>query len=230
MKGISMRLTRLTLATASSVLMMAALASCGSDPAEPSDSDVTAPEITRQGGGPGASGKIADITGKTVQVQDETAGQVAVTWTAKTTFTEEVEAGLDDISVGTCVAVLDDQVRITEPTGDGCGMPGGPRMDTEGSGPPPTDMPSDGPVRIGGTVGEVTAVSADGFTVGDDEVVVSADTTYVQMAESDDGALEVGRCLSAFGDADDTGAVTAERISVTDEVDDRCGMVMRVSR
>lgn len=219
-----MRLTRLTLATASSVLMMAALASCGSDPAEPADSGVTAPEVARQGDGPGASGEIADITGKTVQVQDETAGQVAVTWTAKTTFTEEVEATLDDVTVGTCVAVMGDTVRITEPTDDGCGMPGGP------GGPPPSDTPSDGPVRMGGTVGEVTAVSADGFTVGADEVTVSADTTYVQLAESDDSALEVGRCLSAFGDADDTGAVTAERISVTAAVDGQCGMVMRVTR
>ncbi len=134
-------------------------------------------------GGPGASGRIAAIDGKTVQVQDEMSGQVAVTWTGKTDFTAEVDADLDDVTVGSCVAVMDDQVRITEAMDGECGRPGGPG----GDGPPPSDMPSDGPVRIGGTVGEVTAVSDTGFTVGDEQVTVSADTTYVRMAEADAG-------------------------------------------
>jgi hypothetical protein len=225
MKGPSMHLTRVTLATASSVLVLAALAACGSDQSEPESATGTAAPFTqRDGGGPGASGKIAAIDGKTVQVQDDITGQVAVTWNAKTAFTEEVDADLDDVTVGSCVAVQADQVRISEPTDDGCGMPGGPGG--PGDGPPPTDMP----VQMGGAFGEVTAVSDDGFTVGTDEVTVSADTTYVKMVDSDDSALEVGRCVSAVGDADSTGAVTAERIGVTDPVDGECGMVMRINR
>jgi hypothetical protein len=60
------------------------------------------------GGGqrfPGASGKVAAITGKTLQVQSAQSGQVAVTYTAKTTFTEAVKANAAALKVGGCVSV-----------------------------------------------------------------------------------------------------------------------------
>jgi hypothetical protein len=57
------------------------------------------------GGGrgfPGATGLLAQIDGKTLQVQG-TDTQTAVTYSAKTTFTNTVAAKLSDVVVGVCV-------------------------------------------------------------------------------------------------------------------------------
>jgi len=263
-----MRLTRLTLA-ASSVLLLATLSACGGDDASSSATDSAAQsgdQSGQQGAAPGqdagmmpgASGEVAAVSGKTAQVQNDQTGQVAVTWTGDTTFTQEVDAALDAVEVGSCVVVTTAgtdsssaeatevtaaSVRITPASDDGCGFGGG-----RGAGMPsdlPSDMPSDMPTdRAGGmpggfgTVGEVTAVSATGFTVAattgppaDDTsaaetsevtVTVTGDTTYTATATATAAAVEVGRCLVAQGDADDTGAVTAASISLSDPVDGSC--------
>jgi hypothetical protein len=271
---------RATLAIASAVLLAASLTACGGDDATATDdSGATtdqqgaAPSADQAGPGtlPGASGEIAAISGKTMQVQSATSGQVAVSWTAKTAFTQQVEAALADVEVGSCVLVESDAdaeagdgepvaataVRITEATDDGCTAGfGGPQAGVGGPGGGPTDMPSDMPtdrptdmpsdmpsdmqVRMGGTAGEVVAVAADGFTVsttlpGEDdptsvEVTVAKATTYTRMADADATALEVGRCVSATGDTDSTGAVTADRVSITDPVDGQCALRMFSSR
>ena len=153
---------------------------------------------------PGASGKVAAVAGRTAQVQGMQ-GQVAVSWTASTSFTKEVSAALADVEVGSCVAVSSaDQatsgsatpptavtagtVRITQPVDGSCGPSRGPGAGTD-SGPqlggtPPSGAPSGGPrpqVRaIGGAVGEVTAVAATGFTVSS-QVPGSDDRTTVTV-------------------------------------------------
>ena len=53
-------------------------------------------------GFPGATGLLAQIDGKTLQVQG-TDTQTAVTYTTKTTFTDTVAARLSDVVVGACV-------------------------------------------------------------------------------------------------------------------------------
>jgi hypothetical protein len=284
MKGHAMNLTRLTLATASSVLLVATLAACGSDS---SDGGADTGTSTQQEGAPnadggmaggafpGASGEVAAVSGSTAQVQSQQSGQVAVTWTKDTTFTAQVDAALEDVTVGSCVTVTsaDDTasgdatepatevtaatVRVTEATDDGCGfgggggggaMPGGGErpegMPTDMPSDMPTDLPSDMPsdmpsgapggMRSGGfgTAGEVTAVSADGFTVsattpGSDEttevtVTVDGATTYTTTAAAKASAVTVGACVTARGDSDDTGAVTADTISVSQPVDGEC--------
>ena len=55
---------------------------------------MAAPGVGGQGG-PGGSGKVAAVSGSTAQVQGQ-GGQVAVTWTAKTTFTQQVSAKASD--------------------------------------------------------------------------------------------------------------------------------------
>lgn len=55
---------------------------------------------------PGASGQIADVTGKTLQVQN-TSTQTAVTWTDSTKITNSVSATKADLSVGDCVQIRD---------------------------------------------------------------------------------------------------------------------------
>lgn len=239
-----MKYTRVTLATASSVLLLATLAACGSDSADdPAPQTAAGGPVT--GGFPGASGKVAAVTGKTAQVQSEMSGQVAVSWTDRTAFTQEVDAALSDVSVGSCVLVTGDDgsdqtsvtavsVRIMDkctqrPDGAPSGMPTDRPTDM------PTDMPSDMPRQRGfGTIGEVTAVSGDGFTVSgrndeDVTVTVTGDTTYTTTAKASASAVAVGVCVTAQGDTDDTGSLTASTISVSKPVDGACtgGFMMR---
>ena len=76
-------------------------------------------------------------------------------------------------------------------------------------------------------------MSEDGFTVsstrpGEEdattvEVTVAGPTTYTTNAAADSSAVKVGTCVTATGDTGDTGAVTAQRISVSTAVDGQCG-------
>lgn len=260
-----MNLTRLTLATASSVLLVATLAACGGNDDGGNEATDGGPQLQQGGPGgpgfPGATGTVAAVDGSTAQVQNPQSGQVAVTWTGDTTFTQEVDGSLDDVAVGGCVMVESDDagtdpdatefaaatVRITEPNDDGGCGPGGPGGDRpEGA---PSDRPSDfsegapdgapdgTQVRGFGRVGEVTAVTADGFTLstttpGSDEpseltVTVDGDTAYTTTAPAEASAVKVGRCVTARGDSDDTGAVEATSIAVSEPVDGQCGGFFR---
>jgi hypothetical protein len=261
-----MKLTRVTLATASSVLLLATLAACGGSSDDTATDSTGAQDATQEGPGgqfggdgqlPGASGEVAAVSGRTAQVQSDISGQVAVSWTSSTTFTRQVDGSLDDVQVGSCVMVTsadaDTGGATSQPTevtaatvrvvdtsnGDGCGFSGpGDRQAPSGA---PSDPPSDGPSdppsdasggpgggRPGGfgTFGEVTAVSGDGFTVSVDDtdvtVTVSGDTTYTTTAKASADAVKVGACVSARGDTDDTGALTATSISVSEKVDGQC--------
>lgn len=74
----------------------------------PVQSDSTAPRRGGFGGGaggfaPAASGVIAALSGRTMQVQNATDGQVAVSYTAKTAFTQTVTVARSALTVGTCV-------------------------------------------------------------------------------------------------------------------------------
>jgi Domain of unknown function (DUF5666) len=251
-----MLLTRVTLATASSLLVLATLAACGGGD-DDTATDRGGPGTSQEGGSgagfeggpaggpggglPGAFGKVAAVSGKTAQVQNEMTGQVAVSWTSGTDFTQQVDGSLDDVQVGSCVLVgSDDDAGSTEITAtsvrvmDECRAPTGTPTDRPSdlpSGPPsdaPSVRPGGGPGRPGGfgTVGEVTAVSGDGFTVtaGENDVTVkvSGDTTYTTTAKATADAVKVGACVTAQGHSDDTGAVAATSISVSQQVDGQC--------
>ena len=157
-----MNLTRVTLATASSVLLIATLAACGGDDPPPTAADTAAQagaSAERRPAAPGrprpgASGEVAAVSGSTAQVQSDQRGQVAVTWTEDTTFTQQVDATLADVTVGSCVMVTtaDDgdtaaTVRITAASDDDelrlrRRPRGGERPDGA-----PTDLPGDRPSR-----------------------------------------------------------------------------------
>ena len=198
---------------------------------------------------PGAGGKIAAVDGTTLQVQSVMGGQVAVTFDADTDFTEQVAVDASALKVGDCVMVLGEgegtvaatSVMVTTPGDDGCmpsrpeGAPAGapdqppPGMGSEGAAP--GELP-DGAVMMRGAFGEVTAVSKTGFTVettppGSDEsssqrVTTSADTTWQATVVSTSKAVEVGRCAVAQGDRDDTGAISATSIAISDAVGGEC--------
>lgn len=144
-------------------------------------------------------------------------------------------------------------VRIHPKTNGTCGLrgPGGPgggqgQRKFRPSGAPstrPTDLPGDGARRIAfGLSGEVTALTSHGFTVAATRppadgssaspttspvsVVVTDDTTYTTTRKATPTALKVGRCLQASGRTDDTGAVTATSLTVSDPVDGQCSGFM----
>jgi len=253
-------------ACGAAVLLLGASA-CGSDDANATGQtdEQGGPQNQQQNGSggqfPGANGKVAAVDGSTAQVQG-TDGQVAVSWTDATTFTKEVSAQLADIKVGDCVAVGSDDtssgstpssavtattVRVIAKTNGSCAPamrgPGGP----DGTGPqtyggPPPGSGGSGArpqMRMGGAVGEVTAVSATGFTVdsvmpGSDSsgttsvtVTVGADTTYTANAKGAGSDVKVGVCVAADGTTDDTGAVAAKTIAISQPQDGQCGGFMR---
>ena len=98
------------------VVTALALAGCGPSSASgnagaPAGGSTPAPTGTAGGGAggqrqPGVNGLIAAVTGSTMQVQTRT-DQTAVTWNDSTTFTTTASATLADVTVGTCVTVLE---------------------------------------------------------------------------------------------------------------------------
>jgi hypothetical protein len=131
-------------------------------------------------------------------------------------------------------------VIITPATNGSCGARfagGGPRR--SGSGAPstaPSQLPSGG-ARAGGfanvVTGQVKAVSGSVITVESvrrpfgassampptsvtDTVDVTPATTFSETVSATASALVVGKCATAVGKTDTSGAVTATRIAVTD--------------
>lgn len=260
---------------------LVALSACGSGAAQISGSAADGGQQaqqeqgqggTGQGGFPGASGKIAAVQGKTLQVQGQQ-NQTAVTYDADTKVTQDVKVALSAVTVGSCVTVMPTQtsgssapsasadsgkvsagtVRISTKQNGTCEGGFAVRAGQRPSGMPkrpsgaPSGMPSGGPGgargRGGfGASGEVTAVNGSGFTVASVRrqpdadadgasaaptttpvsVTVSSTTTYTTTRTASAGALAVGRCVTAMGKSDDTGAVTAQTITVSDAVDGEC--------
>lgn len=116
----TLRTNRAALAAAPAVGLVLLLAGCGGGT---SASASSAPDNSNNAAGannsaagnntggngqgrafPGANGKIADISGKTLQVQSDTT-QTAVTYTASTKMSQTVSAAKSDLAVGKCVSV-----------------------------------------------------------------------------------------------------------------------------
>lgn len=185
-------------------------------------------------GGPAASGKIAAVDPSDIQVQNN-GGQVTVKFSGSTTFTNQVSGTLADVTQGSCVIVAGTgtpivarTVAITAAGGDSCALGGGLRPQNGGGGRSSgstAPRPSGGNRNGGRAAGKVTAVTSTGFTVQEDnrqtgattdvQVTVDAGTTYTKSASADASALKVGECVAANGQTDDTGAVTARTIAIS---------------
>jgi hypothetical protein len=226
---------------------------------------------------PAASGKVAAISGKTLQVQSAQSGQVAVTYTARTTFTRAVQASSTAVTVGSCVLVRGSggsggaatasgpvaaaSVALTKAVNGHCGARGGPGVGggfgaAGGGGTRPSGAPTGGPGAGRGTggfggarpvSGLVTAVRGSSFTVESVSfgaggagaaggspspsatpstspvtVTTTAATTYTKTVSASAKDLAVGKCVTAIGSADDTGAVTATAIISQPAVNGDC--------
>ena len=96
---------------AAAALTLSACGTSGTPTVSPSGTPAANPSAAAAGGsssraaarGPAASGLIAAVSGSTLQVQNAQVGQVAVTWTAATKFTQQVTLSLGSIKAGDCV-------------------------------------------------------------------------------------------------------------------------------
>jgi hypothetical protein len=162
---------------------------------------------------PAASGVIAAISGRTLQVQNATE-QTAVTYSASTKFTAERSTNLNAVQVGSCIVataksasngstqarrLTADAVRI-EPARNGhCG--GGPGLTRPGGAPPssfPTGLPSgaivQGPPQSGGPTGGRTTIGSAiaGKVTGIDGTTITVATTTPGPSSSSSATQTTG--------------------------------------
>ncbi|HVV14165.1 DUF5666 domain-containing protein [Amycolatopsis sp.] len=233
-----MRRTVFAVAGGALALLLAACGSSGTNSAAPA-SQAPASSAARAGG-PAASGTVAAVAASSIEVQSTSSGQVTVNFSNTTTFTDRATAALADVTTGSCVSVTGtgtpitaQSVDITAANGNNCtfgGQGGGMRPQQGGSSRPSRPSGSSRPSGAangggGRAFGKVTAVSGTGFTVQQDnqrtgattdvQVTVNSTTTYFKNESSNSAALKVGECVSAQGKADDTGAVTAQSIAIS---------------
>lgn len=270
------RTPRLMTATASAAVVVLLLAGCGSSAKPPaasssSSSSGSAPSSPAQGfagGGnrPAASGQIAALSGDSMEVQDPATGQVTVTFTNKTTFTQTVTVPASAIVAGDCVtavatssnasasaaasatapptAITATMVAVSTPRGGSCA---GPRIGTGTQQAPPSGAPSELPSgvpsglpsgsRTGGAFGravfgQVSSVSGSSLVVHEAargsqaarDVTVTTDsaTVITEQRTATAAALQVGKCISAAGTTDATGAVAATRIAISSPTANGC--------
>lgn len=191
-------------------------------------------------------GDVVQVQGMQGQVAVTLTGSTTIT-TQVAGSLDDVEVGSCVVVVGAASDDSEDDseddsgpatsVRISDPVDGDCagGFAGGPGGERPSGAPSemPTDMPSDmpsdlpdgagGPGSRGGlVVGEVTAVDDAGFTVGEETVEVDDSTTFTASVDGTASDVKVGRCVSAQGETDDTGAVTADTVSVSEKVDGEC--------
>ncbi len=264
------RIGTATGALVAAVALLAACSSAGSSSSPPTSSSSSGGAAqTQRGngarfGGPAASGLVAAINGRTVQVQNQQSGQVAVTYSAKTAFSRTVATTIAKIKKGDCVTAMAPsgtsssatsftaaRISVTSPVNGSCtGGFGGPRPTGTGpSGTPPTGgpfpsgaAPSGAPtgVRVPGGAPNFGAVASGTVrSVSGSKIVVAArqfnststkpmtvragrTTKVTTTAAATAKSLRVGRCVTAQGSTNSSGAVKATRIQVDPATNGQC--------
>lgn len=244
---------------------MCTVAACGGGAAASSgpttSSTAQSGSASGQNPPPGAFGTVAAVSGTSMEVQNQTVGQVTVNWTGTTKFSNEVSAALADVTTGECVSVTGpasttqgtltaSNVIITQPaTGGGCTFGNGRGGFGGGNGGNGSTRPSGAPrTRPSGAgngngangsraFGAVGAVNGNTFTVHstrpnnsanntptDTTVTVTGTTTYTKTVSATSSAVAVGMCVVALGQTDDTGAVTANSITISKPGPNGCNL------
>jgi hypothetical protein len=204
--------------------------------------------------GPAASGTVAAISGTTMQVQNPQAGQVSVTWTSSTKFSHQIATTLAALKIGDCVtAVAPSGTSFDATSFTATSLLVSSGACTVGGGPRPSGFPSDRPTgfpsgarpsgfpsgRAFGAVasGKVSSIAGSTLTIAarqfggsgtsNKTVTVASSTKITTEAVTTATSVKVGKCVSAEGRADSTGAVTATRVQVTDPVNGQCDTFRR---
>ena len=160
-------------------------------------------------------------------------------------------AAADSTGAATSVvisAAVDGACETAGPGGGGGGFPGGdgaPPTDLPDGATPPTDAPdgvmptgAPGDSGAGGgggfggfASGLVTAVSGSTITVettdadgasSSTEIAVDDSTSYTSTVTADSSALVVGACVTAQGEADDSGAGSATSLTISEADENGC--------
>ena len=246
-------------------------ASTGKGGAPTGDTSSAGANSARGARGPAASGEIAAVAGHTMQVQNPQTGQVAVSWSASTTFTQQVAVTASSVKAGDCVTAIAPSgtsasaatftastVSVNQPANGLCdggfggggrpsGFPSGSRPSGFPSGTPRSGFPGNGAGRtVAIASGKVVSVSGSTIVVAardfrpgsqgsssssssrgtpattNKTVTLTATTKITATQTATASAVKVGRCATAQGSTDTSGAVAATRISVTDPTNGTC--------
>ncbi len=222
MKGVHMiqLARRAVFVAAASVAAALVLSACGGSsganppPSAAASSSAGAGQGTPTGG-PAASGKVAAISGTTMQVQNQQTGQVAVSWSASTKFRHQVAVTIADVKAGDCVAAVAPSGTDSSATSftattltispavngsctaGGSGGPGGGRFTgAPPSGFPSGKLPSGLPSGVQGrpiaavAAGKVTSVSGSTLVVAARQFG-SGDTSTTNKTVTVDGKTKI---------------------------------------
>lgn len=240
------RRTTATAATAGALALTLALllTACGSG-ASTAPSTGGSDSSTSQGPRtpPGVNGRIAAVTGTTLQVQSATA-QTAVSYTATTPITKDAAATITDITTGLCAtvrpatgdttatatALTAATIALSAPVNGACPsrITGGGQR---GSSASATTSAQPGGAAGFGANGLVAAVHGATFTISSTtsapstEVTVTTNSgsTITKARPGTPADLVVGACVNALGPPDTTGAVAATALTVRPQVNGTCG-------
>ena len=181
--------------------------SSGASPSATASPSSTAPRTAGQFG-PAASGTVAAISGTTMQVQNQAVGQVAVSWTRTTKFTQAVTSTVSAaVKAGKCVVAVGptgtsasdvsftaSTLVVTSPVNGECarGFGGGgtgERRPGFPSGAPsgrPSGVPTGGRYGTGGAVsiGKITSVSGGTFMIAAQSGSTTATTPKTILTDS----------------------------------------------
>lgn len=183
------------LAAGLAVTLAAALAACGSGSSKTASTSTTTPASPTGSGPatfPGTSGSVAAITGSSMEVQRQTAGQETVTWTSTTRFSKTATLAASSLSPGVCVmvvgttsgsAVTAHTVSVSKPSASGgcTGRAGAfgrvARGGGTGNGPPPgstppRSFPAGGGSGFASRLADVTIITGKLVSAGSTSMVV----------------------------------------------------------
>jgi hypothetical protein len=167
------------------------------------------------------AGLIASVSGNTIQVNQRN-GTATVVVTPSTVIAEQTPAGLTDVTPGSCVTVrptpdsapptsgtVTAQAVLIAPANNGqCSQPQG----GQGRG-------------VRGTMASVNGNTITLNTGGNPaqiNVSVTNTTTYIKRAASNAQAITQGKCISARGTKDSSGALQATAISLQPATNGNC--------
>lgn len=184
------------------------------------------------------SGLIASVSGNSLQVAKEDNTNATVNFTASTKITEVTPAALTGVTSGGCVKVRPTEevpagqpvtaasVRIIPAVNGTC--PQAKESNQESAAPSSTSAAPGKPMAIRGTVASVsgntinvTSTSPSGGTT-QTKVTVNDRTKYTKLAPANTDAVTQGKCVTARGTADSSGALQATSMRLRPAVDGKC--------
>jgi hypothetical protein len=182
------------------------------------------------------------VSGNAAQVTQEK-GNATVDFTTSTKVTEVTPAALTDVTVGSCVSVRPSHeesqggqpvtaasVRVSPAVDGKC--PQGRESAPGSTTTPPSGAPTTAPAKRSGVRGAVVSVAGNTINVTSTDasgntthtpVTVTDRTRYAKQAPANTQAIAQGKCMTARGSQDGSGALQATTIDLKPANDGKCG-------